>query len=191
MNPKGDVMVRHERHKGLTFIEVTIVMLIILIIAGIVIPNLLDALQKAKQKKTVADMRNTGTAWMSWLTDQVGTASAGSGQTWNGVDTIKVSYLDIFGDLHPSDTFFYMQEVPQTDGWGFDYCFCKNPNLLASNLLAICSSGRDGVFDQACCGTLHDVGPFVATDYNRDIIWADGYFLQWAGMRQVTPVIVD
>ncbi len=172
-------MVRHRRHRGNTFIETLIVAAIIGILAGIVIPNLLDALQKAKQKRTVADIRNTGTAWMSWLTDQVGVASAGSGRTWNGSDTIKLTYPQVFGYLHPSDTFFYMQEVPQFDGWNYGLCYCKNPALLASNLLVICSPGRDGVFEQDCCGTSHSVGPFLPTDYNQDIIWADGYFIEW------------
>ena len=26
-----------------------------------------------------------------------------------------------------------------------------------------------------------DVGPFIATDYDRDIAWADGYFVSWPG----------
>jgi len=172
-----------NRQRGFTLIELLIVVAIIGIIAAILIPNLLDALQKAKQKRTVADMRNTGTAWMSWLTDQVGAASAGAGKTWNGEDTDEVTYANLFGYMHPSDTFFYMQEVPQFDGWRYSFAFGKNPNLLASNVLVICSGGRNGA-DKACFGEEHDVAPFVATDYNQDIIWADGYFVRWPG--QVT-----
>ena len=67
-----------NRQKGFTLIELLIVVAIIGIIAALLIPNFLDALQKAKQKRTVADMRNIGTAMFSWLTDQVGAAAAGA-----------------------------------------------------------------------------------------------------------------
>ena len=58
-----------NRQRGFTLIELLIVVAIIGIIAAILIPNLIDALQKAKQKRTMADMRNVGTAWLSWVTD--------------------------------------------------------------------------------------------------------------------------
>src|SRR5437868_13863109 len=67
-----------NRQRGLTSIELLIVVAIIGIIAALLIPNFLDALQKAKQKRTVADVRNAGTAVFSWLTYQVGAAAAGA-----------------------------------------------------------------------------------------------------------------
>ncbi len=172
-----------NRQRGFTLIELLIVVAIIGIIAAILIPNLLDALQKAKQKRTVADMRNTGTAWMSWLTDQVGAASSGAQKTWNGTLTAAQTYVQVFEYLHPSDTFFYMQEVPQEDGWKYPFGYGKNSNLLASNVLVICSGGRDGsdLTTSGCANTVHNVAPFIATDYNKDIIWGDGYFVQWPG----------
>ena len=69
---------RRRGQKGFTLIELLIVVAIIGIIAAILIPNLLDALQKAKQKRTVGDIRAVGGAWFSWLTDQVGAAAAGT-----------------------------------------------------------------------------------------------------------------
>ena len=76
-----------NRQRGFTLIELLIVVAIIGIIAAILIPNLIDALQKAKQKRTMADMRNVGTAWLSWVTDVVSGAAAGQGvTTWDGTD---------------------------------------------------------------------------------------------------------
>ena len=49
---------RTRRQSAFTLIELLIVIAIIGIIAALLIPNFLDALQKSKQKRTEADMRN-------------------------------------------------------------------------------------------------------------------------------------
>ena len=171
-------MLKRNRQKGFTLIELLIVVAIIGIIAAILIPNLLDALQKAKQKRTVADMRNTGTAWMSWLTDQVGAASAGGTKVYKASSYSSVTYSTLFGYLHPSDDFFYMQEIPQRDGWEGEYVFAIDYDLVQSSVMIICSGGRGKTITGGCKKTWN-VSPFIATDYNQDIVWADGYFVAW------------
>ena len=172
--------IRNRKQRGFTLIELLIVVAIIGIIAAILIPNLLDALQKAKQKRTVSDARNAGTAWMSWLTDQVGAASAGAGKIYVGGQHTDATYPTLFEYLHPKDTFFYMQEVPQFDGWGYDFQYAINYDLVETNVLLICSPARQGAFiGGADCESTWTVTPFLATDYNQDIIWADGYFVRW------------
>jgi len=167
-----------NRQRGFTLIELLIVVAIIGIIAAILIPNLIDALQKSKQKRTMADMRNVGTSWTSWLTDQLSAGAAGSNTntfpwTWDDEPTIT----EMIQTLRPSTTFFYMQEIPQFDGWRNQYKFGANSNLLGPRVLGIGSPARDNVFD----GGTYTVGPFTATDYDQDIVWSDGYFVRWPG----------
>ncbi len=168
-----------NRQRGFTLIELLIVIAIIGIIAAILIPNLLDALQKAKQKRTVADERNVGTALMSYVIDEVGAASAGAAKTYRASGHQAPTYSAIYQILHPTDTFFYMQEVAQLDGWGYDFTFALNNNFLQSNVVAVCSGGRDAGQSGINCAADHLVYSFPTTDYNQDIIWADGYFVRW------------
>ncbi|NJL26426.1 MAG: prepilin-type N-terminal cleavage/methylation domain-containing protein [Thermoanaerobaculia bacterium] len=179
-------MFLRNRQKGFTLIELLIVVAIIGIIAAILIPNLLDALQKAKQKRTVSDMRNVGTAWMSWLTDQVSAASAGqSGGTgkYDATNHNSVDYADLAVMLTPSKTFFYMQNVPALDGWKHTYSYGRASNLLDAAVMIICSSGRDTDYETGvnCIGGEWTVGSYIATDYDNDIVWADGFFVLGPG----------
>src|SRR5881397_3146420 len=60
---------RMRKEKGFTLIELLIVVAIIGIIAAIAIPNLLNAIDRSKQKRTMADMRSIGTACEEYSID--------------------------------------------------------------------------------------------------------------------------
>jgi prepilin-type N-terminal cleavage/methylation domain-containing protein len=162
------------RSQGFSLIELLIVVAIIGIIASMLIPNMLDAMQKAKQKRTMADMRITGTAMFSWLTDQVGAAAAG--QTNSQVNLASyggqkgVSVLSTI--LIPQ----YLQEIPVKDGWKSPYDYYLNiANPHSQNVMAIRSRGRNSVAET----NDYTVTGFEPTDYDQDVVWADGFMVRW------------
>ena len=164
-----------NRQKGFTLIELLIVVAIIGIIAALLIPNFLDALQKAKQKRTVADVRNTGTAMFSWLTDQVGAAAAGQ-TTTDQVDLTKYTKITSIDTVKAVLVPQYLQAIPVKDGWKVNYeYYLETEKVLKRTVMAIRSSGRDGTF----AGTTYTVQGFDPTDYDQDIVWADGFFVSW------------
>ncbi|HUP23606.1 MAG TPA: prepilin-type N-terminal cleavage/methylation domain-containing protein [Thermoanaerobaculia bacterium] len=165
-------MLRRYRTRGFTLIELLVVVAIIGIIAAILIPNLLDSLQKARQKRTMADMRNIGTIWFSWLTDQVGAAASGRQSTlveWSEYET--KDYEELKEALVP----VYAAELPERDGWRGTYEF-GTLQIDLPRSVALRSSGADGVFEGS-----YTIGAFVSTDYDRDIVWAGGFFVRWPG----------
>ena len=130
----------------------------------------------ARQKQTIADMRNIGTAVMVWLTDQVSAAAAGQSTTPESYDLSDLpvtSSADLEELLVPT----YIQELPTEDGWGNPLEFRLTENVMAAQVFSVRSPGRDGEWDVE--GGEYEIGPFEPTDFDRDIVWADGFFVRW------------
>jgi hypothetical protein len=69
----------------------------------------------------------------------------------------------------------YIQDVPTVDGWKGTYTYrLDTVNPLNATVMFIGSGGRDKTI-----GATWQVGAFDPTDYNQDIVWADGYFVRW------------
>jgi len=160
----------HKRQKGFTLIELLIVVAIIGIIAAILIPNFLDALHKGRQKRTMGDMRQLGLALGTYWTDNGGGAAAGAATVnesdWTGSATVA----DLQTALVPD----YAAAIPENDGWGHALTFhviLDNPPR--SNYAMMISGGRDGGADSSW-----SAGAFSPTDYDQDIVWADGGFIR-------------
>ena len=130
------------------------------------------------QKRTVADIRNVGTAMFSWLTDQVGAGAAGQSQTEEesgGVDLDLYSLLSA-EELQEILVPQYMQHVPKKDGWGHLYEYYLNSDRpLDPQVMSIRSPGRDGRFSD----DTYTVTSFDPSDFDEDIVWADGFFARW------------
>jgi general secretion pathway protein G len=153
-----------KRESGFTLIELLIVIAIIGILAAIAIPNLLNAVQRGKQKRTMSDMRSLATAVEAYAVDNNNypTAACNPGIFTSGTENQLAT--NSFTNLTPT----YIAQPPKTDGWGRFMYYALG---TGSNDYRIRSYGRDGSSGAVNCGT--------TTNFNDDIIYADGTFIQW------------
>jgi len=152
-----------RERSGFTLVELLVALAIIGIILAIGIPNFMGALQKAKQKRSMADMRGIATAIESYAIDYR-----------NYPPSAMVSIPVLYGGIsYPTKTMgitksyvtpTYLKVIPLTDGWNSLFLYnASDPDY------AIVSAGRDGIASQPAQG-----GP--TTNFNSDIVYADGQF---------------
>ena len=150
---------------GFTLIELLIVVAIIGILAAIAIPNMLSALQRARQKRTMADMRTIATAWEARSTDFNRYNAAGA--SYPGV-VVGLSQVEQY--LAPT----YVRTMPQLDGWSHAYEFAVTDAWGAttgSKHYGLRSYGRDGLKDPTTPTTAT-----ATTNFDCDILYSDGVF---------------
>lgn len=146
------------------------------IIAAILIPNFLDALQKAKQKRTVADLRTLNVALVSYWVDH---EALPEGETLD----------DVAEALVPD----YMAEAPRLDGWTRPIryeCWVDETKLEDRSELErgpgsppctdyrLASPGRDGVYERDALAD-YQVESFPTTDYDRDVVFGPDAAIQY------------
>lgn len=157
----------NKNSKGFTLIELLIVVAIIGILAAIAIPNLLTAMQRSKQKRTMADMRSIATAWEAYATDNNAYNAAGQTDLAWGTMT-DMSYDDLAARLSPT----YIRNTPQLDGWGNDYEYKVDAGTRAQEY-AIRSLGKDN-------GPETDTySPGKTTVFECDIVYSMGAFVRY------------
>ncbi len=145
----------NKNHKGFTLIELLIVVAIIGIIAAIAIPNLLNAIQRGKQKRTMSDMRTVATANESYSIDNNAYVTAAAGAT------SAISSL-----LEPT----YVKKLPQKDGWNSDLQYVSD-----STEYTVTSFGKNRSAGGG--GTVGTNGQ--TTSFDNDIIFSTGSFVQY------------
>jgi general secretion pathway protein G len=141
--------------KGFTLIELLIVVAIIGIIAAIAIPNLLNAIDRGKQKRTMADMRSIGTAIESYAVD-------------NNVYPVAATAATLATYVAP----VYIKTMPALDGWNHTFAVTS-----ASTDYTVYSQGKDGTGSTCTAAT--------TTTFNDEICFINGQFARYpAGTQQ-------
>ena len=99
-------MFKFRKEKGFTLIELLIVVAIIGILAALLIPNAMGALQRAKVRGTQKDIGTLATCVMDYITDKAIPPA-------DGLDALKTA---ISGTI-------YIKVMPTKDQWGTDFVF--------------------------------------------------------------------
>lgn len=134
----------------------------------------------SRQTETAAQIRNLGTAMLSWLTDVISAAP----RSPEGGPTVDLSLITptTAADLATFLTPFYIPCVPAEDGWGNLFDLRLNEDLLGSPVMSIRSAGSDGVLE----GDVYDTEIFPADDLPRDLVWSDGQDFRSPSLTRTT-----
>ena len=158
-------LVVHKK-QGFTIIELLVVIGIIGIIVAAAVWNYYMSIHRARQKKTMADIRSIATAWEARATDVKAYNAAAIGFTWPGA---PITISDMNTMLVPT----YIKVLPQLDGWGRAFSFAASQPVGSANVAddyAVRSAGRDGIFSTSYV-------PGGTTDFDCDIVYSGGVFI--------------
>jgi type II secretion system protein G len=149
-----------RRERGFTLIELLIVIAIIAIIAALSAMSYIHAVDRARQKRTMNDMRSIAAAWEARAGDTHSYTAAGF-----AFPATPMTYDDLERALTPT----YTRTIPRTDGWRREYEF----GVTGETTYALRSSGKDGVFESS---------PYTeggTSNIDCDIIYSDGAFITY------------
>ena len=147
-----------RKNRGFTLIELLIVVAIIGIIAAIAIPNLLNAINRGRQKRSMADIRTIGTATEAYAVDMAFYPTFGVGE-------IQDSSFEDY--LEPT----YVKAVPREDGWRTTFYAASE-----SRFYTLASAARDKLLSS---GDLTGYTSTVTSDMDCDIVYSNGSFVQY------------
>ncbi|MCX7895939.1 MAG: type II secretion system protein GspG [Thermoanaerobaculum sp.] len=127
----------------------------------------MNAINRGRQRRTMADLRSIGTALEAYSVDfNFYPKNSGAGSVYNQLRTY----------ITPT----YIKKMPERDGWNRDNCVSISASFTSYTLW---SEARDG---DGTCGTPGLIGTGgPTTNFDADIIFANGQFVQWPEGQQV------
>jgi type II secretory pathway pseudopilin PulG len=138
------------------------------ILSAIAIPNLLTAMQRSKQKRTMADIRTVATALEARATETNDYPRASEVSELRSILTPK-----------------YMKSVPTIDGWGRPLryeCWETAQNGGKCDTYAVGSGAKDGAFEHDSLRQYES--KTATTNFDCDIVYSNGSFVQYpAGVQ--------
>jgi general secretion pathway protein G len=167
---KGKDTMSQRGQAGFTLIELLIVVAIIGIITAIAIVNMINAIQRGKQKRSMADMKSIATSVDAYATDFNFYPAAAGLSLPSGLSLPTSPLGSVSDQLSPT----YIRLLPLVDGWNSFFLYGTN---APRSDFALRSTGADGIPETSPVG-----GP--TTDFNADIILVDGTFVQFPAGAQ-------
>ena len=141
-------------------------------LAALIVPNLLEALERSRQKRSMADMRSIATGWEARAED-LKTFAVGSRRAVPPGTFHSVPLAELERALVPT----YIRKLPRLDGWGnaFDvYVGGYDAEGRAKHYL-VRSRGSDGRAETS----RYRHGE--TSSFREDLVFANGNFIRHAG----------